>query len=92
MLTSRWSPISRLGSIEPVGILKAWTANVRMKSARMTATTIDSRYSRPTDFLKAGSGAAAGFSLIRPILADPGAAAAGGAVADGPAGRPAASS
>ena len=64
LLTSRWSPMRRLGSIEPVGILKAWTAKVRMKSARMTATTIDSRYSRATDFLKAGSRSAAGFSLM----------------------------
>ena len=39
--------------MEPVGILKAWTTKVRMNRARMTATTIDSRYSRATDFLKA---------------------------------------
>ena len=38
--------MSRLFSIEPVGILKAWTTNVRMNSARMTAMTIDSKYSR----------------------------------------------
>src|SRR5687768_6841377 len=42
----------RFSSIEPVGILNAWTTNVRMNSARMTATTIDSKYSRIVDFLK----------------------------------------
>ena len=80
--------MSRLGSIEPVGILKAWTAKVRMKRARMTATTIDSRYSRPTDFLKAASGAASGLSLIRTILADSGRDPAGGRSGP-PVGRPA---
>src|SRR5688572_27502596 len=39
--------------MDPVGILKAWTTNVRMNSARMTAITIDSKYSRPVDFLNA---------------------------------------
>ena len=43
--------MSRLFSIDPVGILKACTTNVRMKSARMTAMTIDSKYSRTVDFL-----------------------------------------
>jgi hypothetical protein len=51
LLTSRWSPMSRLFSIEPVGILKACTMKVRTKSARMTATQIDSKYSRAVDFL-----------------------------------------
>src|SRR4051812_41613528 len=51
LLTSRWSPISRLFSIEPVGILKACTTKVRMNSARMTAVTIASKYSRSADFL-----------------------------------------
>ena len=45
--------MSRFVSIEPVGILKACTTKVRMKSARMTATTMDSRYSRTVDFWKA---------------------------------------
>ena len=36
--------------MEPVGILNAWTTKVRMKSARITATTIDSKYSRTVDF------------------------------------------
>ena len=36
----------RLFSIEPVGILKACTIHVRMNSARITAMTIDSKYSR----------------------------------------------
>src|SRR5262245_16176424 len=49
--------------MDPVGILKAWTAKVRMKRARMTATTIDSRYSRGTDFLK-DEGDAGSFSAI----------------------------
>src|SRR5688572_11459832 len=43
--------MSRFGSMEPVGILKAWTTNVLMKSARTTAMTSDSKYSRGTDFL-----------------------------------------
>ncbi len=43
--------MSRFGSIDPVGILNACTTNVRMKSARMTAITIVSKYSRTTDFL-----------------------------------------
>src|SRR4029453_4215943 len=55
LLTSRWSPTSRFGSIEPVGILKACTTNVRMNSARMTATTIDSKYSRTVDFRNVAS-------------------------------------
>ena len=41
----------RLFSIDPVGILKAWTMKVRTKRARMTATQIDSKYSRAVDFL-----------------------------------------
>src|SRR5437660_2271588 len=45
----------RFSSIEPVGILNAWTMNVRMNSARMTAITIDSKYSRIVDFLKVAS-------------------------------------
>src|SRR3982751_360778 len=52
LFTSRWSPISRLFSIDPVGILKACTTHVRTNSARITAMTIDSKYSRRTDFLK----------------------------------------
>ena len=43
--------MSRLFSIEPVGILNACTTNVRMNSARITAMTIDSKYSRTVDFL-----------------------------------------
>src|SRR5688572_23121762 len=39
----------RFFSIEPVGILNAWTMNVRMNRARMKATTMDSRYSRTAD-------------------------------------------
>src|ERR1700730_9067076 len=44
--------MSRFSSIEPVGILNACTTNVRMKRARVTAMTIDSKYSRMVDFLK----------------------------------------
>src|SRR6266446_799479 len=44
--------MSRLFSIDPVGILNACRTNVRTKSARMTAMTIDSKYSRAVDFLK----------------------------------------
>ena len=58
--------------MEPVGILKACTMNVRMKVARMNATTSDSRYSRATDFLKVGRGegrtpSSRHFSLKRPV-------------------------
>jgi hypothetical protein len=35
--------------MDPVGILKAWNTNVRTKSARITATQIDSKYSRNVD-------------------------------------------
>ena len=42
--------MSRLFSIDPVGILNACTTNVRMNSARITAMTIDSKYSRSVDF------------------------------------------
>src|SRR6266498_3442469 len=48
--------MSRFCSIDPVGILNAWTTKVRMKSARITAMTIDSKYSRRVDFLKVVSG------------------------------------
>src|SRR4029077_16232048 len=44
----------RFSSIDPVGILNACTTNVRMKSARITAMTIDSKYSRTVDFLNSG--------------------------------------
>ena len=45
--------MSRLFSIEPVGILNACTTQVRTNSARITAMTIDSKYSRTSDFWKA---------------------------------------
>src|SRR5690348_3690025 len=51
LFTRRWSPMSRLFSIDPVGILNACTTHVRTKRARITAMTIDSKYSRMTDFL-----------------------------------------
>jgi len=49
--------------MEPVGILKAWTTNVRMNSARMTAMTIDSKYSRADDFLNSVITPAFGYQL-----------------------------
>ena len=42
----------RLFSIEPVGILNACTTQVRTNSARITAMTMDSKYSRTVDFWK----------------------------------------
>ena len=74
--------MSRLFSIEPVGILNAWTTNVRMNSARITAMTIDSKYSRMVD-LRWGAGAAGaaatvdfdegffGFFTRDPLIPDP---------------------
>mgnify|MGYP003350333676 CR=1 FL=1 len=47
--------MSRLFSIDPVGILKACTMNVRTKSARITATQIDSKYSRIVVFWYGGA-------------------------------------
>ena len=44
--------MSRFCSIDPVGILNACTTQVRTNSARITAMTIDSKYSRAVDFLK----------------------------------------
>ena len=51
--------------MEPVGILNACTTNVRMNSARITAMTIDSKYSRAVDFLKACGAASAGRGAVR---------------------------
>src|SRR5678809_305691 len=57
--------MSRLFSIEPVGILKAWTTKVRTNSARITATQIDSKYSRAVDLRNvAGGGTSAGFAML----------------------------
>src|ERR1700722_1905965 len=42
--------MSSVGSIEPDGILYAWTKNVRMKTASTSAMIIASPYSRATDF------------------------------------------
>ena len=58
--------MSRLFSIDPVGILNAWTTKVRMNSARMTAMTIDSKYSRTVD-LRNGLGHGV-YSLSVPIF------------------------
>src|SRR5512138_2679150 len=49
LLTSRWSPTSRVGSMEPDGILKAWTTKVRMRNARAREMTMASAYSLQTD-------------------------------------------
>ena len=59
--------MSRLFSIEPVGILNAWTTKVRMNSARMTAMTIDSKYSRSVDFLNGAADGAIGLPTSRLI-------------------------
>ena len=48
-MTRMWSPIWRVGSIEPEGILNAWTTNTRMAKARSIARMIASAYSRKTD-------------------------------------------
>jgi hypothetical protein len=44
-----WSPISRVGSIELDGILKACTTKVVAKRAIMAVITIDSKYSLVVD-------------------------------------------
>ena len=41
-----WSPMSSVGSMEPEGILNAWTTNVLINNARTTAITIASIFSR----------------------------------------------
>src|SRR4029450_12251454 len=64
VLTRRWSPMRRLVSMEPVGILNACTTKVRMNRARITATTTDSRYSRGTDFLKVAGASALGAGWV----------------------------
>src|SRR3984957_9672642 len=51
--------MSSVGSIEPDGILYAWTKNVRMKIASTRAMNIASPYSRATDFCPARSGSRA---------------------------------
>src|ERR1039457_5704705 len=61
-MTSIWSPISSVGSIEPDGILYACTKNVRMKIASTSAMNIASPYSRATDFC-AGAPALCGWAL-----------------------------
>src|SRR5690242_10748168 len=53
----RWSPMSRVSSMELEGILKACTRNVVPNSANTTVTTSDSRYSRAVDFWTTGSAA-----------------------------------
>src|SRR6185295_10114511 len=46
--------------MEPDGIVKAWTANCRMKRASSTAMMIASEYSRKRDFRRALTAGAAG--------------------------------
>jgi hypothetical protein len=58
LLTSRWSPIWRVSSMEPEGILKAWTTKVRMTRARATATRMASVHSRAADFRRASRSSA----------------------------------
>src|SRR5580704_17888482 len=55
LFTSRWSPIKSVFSIDPVGILNAWSTNVVPNMARMTVTTRDSKVSRVDDFLTGSS-------------------------------------
>jgi hypothetical protein len=45
--------MSSVGIIDPEGILKACTMNVRMTSASATAMTIASTYSRTSDLVRA---------------------------------------
>src|SRR6266571_3214285 len=45
LLTTRWSPISSVPSIDADGILKACTMKVVPNRARITVTSSDSRYS-----------------------------------------------
>jgi len=47
-LTSRKSPTSRVGSIEPVGIWKACTTKVMTKKTKTAVSTMSSKYSRIT--------------------------------------------
>src|SRR5437867_9511808 len=54
-VTRMWSPIVRVGTIEPEGILKAWTMKVRMNRARMIAMRIASPYSRQRGLLRTDS-------------------------------------
>ena len=68
LFTSKWSPMSRFSSIDPVGILKACTTNVRTNSARMTATQLDSKYSRTVDLRYSGAAAGEVFACAMPIL------------------------
>src|SRR5262245_39828183 len=56
----------RLVSMEPVGILNACTTYVRMNRARITATAMDSRYSRATDFLMRGAAGATSAEAMVP--------------------------
>src|SRR5260370_38871232 len=54
--------MSSVGSIEPDGILYAWTKNVRMKTASTSAMIIASPYSRATDFCAGARSASRAFS------------------------------
>jgi hypothetical protein len=56
-----WSPISKVSFMDPDGILNAWTTNVRMKRARITATTIASMFSRNAPFFFGGASATSEF-------------------------------
>src|SRR5204863_6821864 len=60
--------MSRFSSIDPVGILNACTTKVRMKKARITAITIDSKYSRRVDFLNVGRSLPGTAVAIRSII------------------------
>src|SRR5271170_5567483 len=70
LLTSRWSPISSVPSIEADGILNACTTKLVPNSARSTVTSSDSRYSEivvgssccASFFVSAGAAGATGSS------------------------------
>src|SRR5271169_3494501 len=59
LLTSRWSPISRVPSMEAEGILKACTTKLVPNNARSTVTSSDSRYSE----IVVGSSCGSAFSV-----------------------------
>src|SRR5574341_2408248 len=51
LFTSRWSPTSSVGIIDPEGILNGCTINVLIKSASATAISRDSTFCLNLDFL-----------------------------------------
>src|SRR3989304_6272427 len=80
LFTSRKSPISRVSSIDPVGILNAWMRKVRISRNRTNATAIDLVHSQATRLndgfstgrrggaLRTGAGFGRGDDIISPRL------------------------